>query len=163
MGRGPSAKVLSRMCAVLEVLERELGGVATMSEIVRALERRGVSVTHSQVYYALRRLMLEGKVRRIGRGRLTYWCLANLSEEEVMKRLRQKNGAESTEHIAENSSDKPRILELLQFARDEVLAELMRQYQANPDLYDKLRKLDELLTEAVRKLRQTLHFSRFRS
>ena len=164
MARNVTDKVLTRMCTVLEVL-RELGGVATMNEIIQALQRKGVNLSYGQVYYALRKLSKEGLVSHVGHKRLTFWYLAELSEEEVKEKIRAKvrNGDILVEVSNDrNGNEKSKVLELLQYAREEILADLLKQYENNPDLYDKLKNLDKLLAEAIKKLRQTLYFDRLR-
>ena len=149
VARKETAKLQARKELVLEVLQR-LGGSATTRAIWAELNRLGHSLSVSQVYYALRKLELEGRVRSKRYGSVMYWYLTD--------------GEVDTNHVNGNDNGnsgrngKTQAIELLERAR-EVLAELMQRYAHVEDLYDSLRTLDELIGKALKRLKQTREFN----
>jgi hypothetical protein len=152
MARKETAKLQARKELVLDVLQR-LGGVATTRAIWIELNKLGHSLSVSQVYYALRKLELEGKVRSKRYGRVMYWYLSN-GESSTSSVNGNGNGNNSSDS---SRNSKPQAIELLEKAR-ELITELMQKYAHVAELYDSLRTLDELVSKALKRLKQTKEF-----
>lgn len=75
MPRKTTARVLERKRLIINLL-KEYGELPT-SELVKQTD-----LTHSQIFYVLRLLLKEGIVEEVKRGKVAYWRLAKIPEEE---------------------------------------------------------------------------------
>lgn len=75
MPRKTTARVLERKRLIINLL-KEYGELPT-SELVKQTD-----LTHSQIFYVLRLLLREGVVEEIKRGKVAYWRLVKIPEEE---------------------------------------------------------------------------------
>jgi len=147
-------KIRERKRLVLEALRR-LNGVGTLSDIMKIVNSMDSNEYDARkIYYVLRKLELEGIVRKKKYGKTAVWYLVGTPEEVVVKYVERVRASGNYSRLSsiEYDSRKVRKAEILLDNALDILSKIMHSDKLPSDIYDELRRAYELVEEARRRL-----------